>query len=318
MVWWGARGVLRCAAVWCVGAGGVKGGALRGNDSLLREMALIMAHDAGTTYLPKAQGVMEAQMTRWARTQPQGGFGKLLECGARALDIRTKLDHEGRVIMHHGFVPLPTLLEEALAEAQAWSRDHPQEFMLLYFSHFAAPEAKTRERTFAVLKAAGIQLEENCDKIYSLTEADLAKTGQILAISECVDEDYVPDVVCETLHYSCVNPKRSVGAFLSFDNYMEKATHNSSQSPGLKMAQGHWQINAKTIFLASFRNGSTLGDNHKSKLNYRLAQAIQNKDYNFVNLLEVDNVCEGTSEILSALALQSKTRPNRLGIAEEK
>lgn len=53
------------------------------NDYLLQEWPMIMAHDAATTYLDG-----NSEEILFAKTQPSGGFKKLLDCGARSLDIR--------------------------------------------------------------------------------------------------------------------------------------------------------------------------------------------------------------------------------------
>ena len=61
--------------VLCV-QGAAERAEVAGGAAVRKEM--VMAHDAATTYLSGDNVV-----TKWAQTQPPGGFAKLLDCGAR-------------------------------------------------------------------------------------------------------------------------------------------------------------------------------------------------------------------------------------------
>ena len=52
-------------------------------DTQLNEWPMIMAHDAATTYLPST-----TEVNRFAKTQSDGGFASMLNCGVRAFDLR--------------------------------------------------------------------------------------------------------------------------------------------------------------------------------------------------------------------------------------
>ena len=51
---------------------------------------------------PSASPPPRTQINDWAKTQPDGGAGGLLKCGARSFDWRPKIKSDGSVIMHHG------------------------------------------------------------------------------------------------------------------------------------------------------------------------------------------------------------------------
>lgn len=55
-------------------------------EILFNEYPMIMAHDAATTYLTKANSY--STVDRFTKTQPDGGIQGLLSCGARAFDLR--------------------------------------------------------------------------------------------------------------------------------------------------------------------------------------------------------------------------------------
>ena len=67
----------------------------------LTQWPMIFAHDAATSYLP---GGLLHQINDWTKTQPSGGFKKMLECGARAFDVRPyrASNTSDTITFHHG------------------------------------------------------------------------------------------------------------------------------------------------------------------------------------------------------------------------
>ena len=82
-------------------------------SALLSHTPMIMAHDAGSGYLPG-----DGLISRWTRTQ-SGGLDAQLECGARAFDARP-LYRRGRLVWHHGAVAVEFLFAQAIEQAVAW------------------------------------------------------------------------------------------------------------------------------------------------------------------------------------------------------
>ena len=82
-------------------------------STLLSRTPMIMAHDAGSGYLPG-----DGLIGRWTRTQ-SGGLDAQLECGARAFDARP-LYRRGRLMWHHGAVAVEVPFAQAVEQAVEW------------------------------------------------------------------------------------------------------------------------------------------------------------------------------------------------------
>ena len=63
---------------------------------------MVMAHDAATSYL---KGGFFHQINDWAKTQGDGGFTAMLNCGSRAFDVRPKMTSDG-IHFHHGKIDI--------------------------------------------------------------------------------------------------------------------------------------------------------------------------------------------------------------------
>mmetsp|Transcript_45245 Transcript_45245/g.84465 ORF Transcript_45245/g.84465 Transcript_45245/m.84465 type:complete len:125 (+) Transcript_45245:609-983(+) len=75
----------------------------------------------------------------------------------------------------------------------------------------------------------------------------------------------------------------------------------SKSTAGLRMVQAHWQNNAETVAQGVLRGSSVILDEKRSGLNHMLAQKITQGDFGSLNLVEVDNVCDGGLEVSRAL-----------------
>ena len=81
---------------------------------------MVMAHDAATSYL---KGGFFHQINDWAKTQGDGGFTAMLNCGARAFDVRPKMTSDG-IHFHHGKIDISKNLEEVVVEVLQFSTEH--------------------------------------------------------------------------------------------------------------------------------------------------------------------------------------------------
>ncbi len=281
---------------------------------LLRNAALITAHDAGTTYLaePPAWDIAKREIVAFAKTQPDGGFGGLFDCGARALDIRTKVDRRsGKVVLHHGEVEVNTTLDHSLDDVAAWSANHPRELVLLYFSHFADSEAYRLTKETLQVRKITLYKKETID-FNNLTYAEALAHGPVVAVFNSVEENYDPSIVCETVEYRCDSPKTQSVPFGNLDAYLNKTSaSNLHVLFSLSLLQAHWQSNAQSISLGVLRGSSILKQVEGSKVNHHVASKIAAETFPHINLLEVDHVCDGGLEIYEALQ-------NRQGQEEEK
>lgn len=277
----------------------------QGAGLLLGDAALLMAHDAGTAYLPSSSEPVAA----WTKTQPDGGFPRLLDCGARALDVRPRLDRNGTLIMRHGVIALPMPLRSAVVDVQQWALAHPGEVVLLYMSHFRSGAARVATR--AMLADLGVRalLGGNCSAVLSLSLAEAARAG-VVAVEDCVQENYAPDVVCEeALDRLCFSrPDGLLGADSRFSRYMgATAAAGPDIAHGLWMLQAHWQYNAEAVALGVLHKTSVLKDNQRagaSGLNAHVAAHLA--DWPRVGILEMNDVCDSGQRIYEALAARNQ------------
>merc|ERR1719506_431937 len=88
-------------------------------DTALNAWPMLFAHDAATGYLAE-----ETLVTWWARTQQpsERAFTSLLDCGARALDLRVHvLAQSTQLVFQHGRVVIDHTVQAALQEVVAWA-----------------------------------------------------------------------------------------------------------------------------------------------------------------------------------------------------
>merc|ERR1719310_345755 len=111
----------------------------------------------------------------FARTQAVNLAGQLV-CGARALDVRVVLDHDGKIRYHHGS-GLPSwisdqTLDDTLPDLVRWSAEHPTELALLMLSHcYTRTELDLKwtpldcrdSRVLAGFSAHGLAVQTDCD-----------------------------------------------------------------------------------------------------------------------------------------------------------
>jgi len=153
------------------------------SSTLLSEFPLLMAHDAATSYLS-----LSGELAWWTAAQPRGGFGTLLDCGARALDVRTRIGRSGRVIMHHGPIEVDTDLSVALSDTIKWYESHMvKEVVVLYISHEGDPVSKVIKETESVFRNANISFFANCEEMKTLTVEKAVSLGGIIGLFNCVE-----------------------------------------------------------------------------------------------------------------------------------
>lgn len=302
--WKTVRSIARMRRRVALAATLTAGASLADAELLLRDAALITAHDASTTYMPEppAWNVAAKEVVAFAKTQPDGGFARLLDCGARALDLRTKVDaRSGQVVMHHGAIEVNTTLENSLDDVASWSAKHPGELVLLYFSHFA--DSAARKMSKEVLLARKIEMYDEDTTDFNQLTYDQARTqGPVVAVFDSVVENFDKSIVCETLEYRCDSSKTQHIPFQRLNAYLDKTSaSNRHVTASLSMLQAHWQSNAETISLGVLRGSSILKQVEGSRVNDRVADEIRAKRFPHINLLEVDNVCDGGLKILKAL-----------------
>jgi hypothetical protein len=294
----------------------------------LSQFGMIMTHDAATGYL---SGGWDHAVHNWAKTQggkppdqdDKTGFAAQLDCGARAFDVRPKLDGS-KLVMHHGGITVDTPVTDAVREVINWASIHPTELVILYVSHYDGDGCEA-----AALKALadiGITVLTNgtgCTAVaqmtvgQAITAGKLANGGSVLAVNGCVAENYDPSIECygtipaedeaapapSTTNnlYTCY--ASDADAHYPMDqlfSYMNTTT--STRNPfSLWMAQGHWQQSAQSIADGQSHFSTLLDDEHKAGVNARVAASISGGDFKTLNFVELDAVCDAGPAVYSAI-----------------
>ncbi|GBG34794.1 Hypothetical Protein FCC1311_008381 [Hondaea fermentalgiana] len=277
---------------------------------LLREVGMIMAHDAGTSYLPEGPFI-----DHWAKTQPSGGFGALLDCGARALDVRSEL-HGGRIIMHHGAIPVPTTLETGIDDVMRWSKANPDELVYLYMSH---DKNHIDANITDILKRAGVAIL-SCGESQSIAFEDALKRGPVIATLGCMQENYDPAVLCEEVEGPCWRAEYLKSRFARLVKYfnatLQQAGHfnrdnENVNTASLWMLQAHWQYDAAAIALGTLEGSTVIKDNTKSGMNDFVAKFLRALPaVHKLNIVELDNVCVAGAEIRTLLGARDMRTSN--------
>ena len=161
--------------------------------------AMIMAHDAATTYL---EGGILHQINNWAKTQADGGFTGMLNCGARAFDFRAKLDG-GKLIFHHGSITVSHAVEDALGEIVAWADANAKAAEEIVLVHAFTCDGDGCDAALASAFAArNITFITDCAELSGLTlqsaatRAKLPGGGLVLAVKGCLVDHYQSEVAC--------------------------------------------------------------------------------------------------------------------------
>jgi len=223
------------------------------------------------------------------------GLPTQLTCGARALDIRVMLDHDGSLRYHHGkgfaWVSDQTL-DSTLPGLVQWSQDHPTEFVLLMLSHCYTRKlvdlkwedvSCTDSRLIGAFTKQGIKATTDCSTVNAWTLADaeqhatMEHGGKMLVIP---GEGY-----CMSANWDNTVTKREL-----VKPYVER-TMQASRS-------GHHLFSVEA--LVQQRLTVPLADS--AVLNPEILQWLKNGDLlRGVNLLEINLICSSGVLISKAL-----------------
>jgi len=203
------------------------------------------------------------------------------------------------------------------------------------------------DKVHAAYKTAGIA-ELDCSKLAGLTMGEAMQQGKfsstagsVVALVNCgVEENYDPSIKCygdwtREQGESALAPAHATirgaanatrpqdifwcygrGADKAFDalwGYMSSlcdgATPPHAADGQLWMAQAHWQTDTSSISQGVVHSSCILEDESNAGVNKKLAQRIQQGSFKHINILEVDNVCDGGQELLQALRSRAVAAP---------
>jgi hypothetical protein len=275
-----------------------------------------MSHDAATSDLDDINIIQT-----YTQTQAPGSLASQLDCGARAFDYRPYLQKDNVLIAHHGGIKVKTNMKDSVKGVIDWLQraENSEELVLLYISHCEADGdndtkgSRCEQSSAELLKQLGIYTLTDCTPLVDLSvdtvkeSGRLLNGGSIIAIFNCVNENYVDSVNCWGFHdkreYSCYGKHKEV-AWDSFKTYLNDTSGPSSTSnDNLWMLQAHWQSTSTSISLGDLHLSSVLKDESKAGVNAWLANTIRNRElpYEKLNLIKLDNVCDGGNDVLAAL-----------------
>jgi len=305
--------------------------AVRSNANLLDTIPLnqypfIMSHDAASGYLMRDHVVAE-----WTATQSDG-LKEQLYCGSRGFDYRPYY-FNGTVFAHHGPVKIPVPMAKSIAEIISWCNENKDELVVLYLNKCDGQDG-CQEATVQLLNKFGIRTITDCSMLSTMTvrsakvSSTLLTGGSLLAVYDCMIEQFDETINCygaskETGTYSCYDDSTSDIPMAAMKKYLNDATSKLPTDDGrLWMAQvrinnifmklfiashqGHWQSTAESVVLGTLHNSSILLDESRAKVNIWLSQLVRSsEEIPVLNILEVDNVCDGGLELLTALKERS-------------
>ena len=278
----------------------------------LNAFPFVTSHDAASGEIDEARDHVVAD---WTRTQPVGLVGQL-DCGSRAFDYRPYLSRDGVLLAHHGPVVIHKPMQESLKEISSWlsAPENLEEMVIMYITDCDGIDAyECIEETMDLLNSNDVYYIDNCEDVDGLTYGDaknlgrLKTGGSLLSVIGCVDENYDVSIACYGYDpkYVCYDDESSKIAFQKIDDYMHYVTFTDpSVSTHLWMAQAHWQSDAYSISMGTLHNSSVIEDSNRSDLNNWVLQQLHENKWDYLNLLELDNVCNQGPAIQEVL-LQS-------------
>jgi hypothetical protein len=316
----------------------------------VNEWPLVMAHDAATTY--SSPGVVDNLAVI---TQPQGGFQKLLDCGARALDLRVKYGvyassllnkipkwlqpihiNTKMLMFHHGVIDIPKPVSAGLNDVVEWASKHQNgalDMVFLLSSHCEGDQCE--QRFEAALKRRGIRTISTTE-LQGKTVADMVKFstlptgGAVLAVLDW-DRDgnsnYDENVQCVeaiTLQKCFTNSipffdsplgllHYGPGPLDRMMKYIHKTVEDGPPADGsLWGVQCLWQQSG--LAFAALKRGPVKQEEF-SGLNKLVTKKIKDGeiDSSKLNIVGVDNVCDGGLGLAAALQKTSIERFTNTG-----
>lgn len=172
-------------------------------NTLLNSYPIIMSHDAATGEI---DDLRDHIVSDWAKTQ-EVGLVKQLDCGARSFDYRPFYDGKA-IFAHHGGVKIYKPMETSVLEILAWSRQNPEDLIVLYISHFDGQDG-AQAATIDLLAKLKVHTITDQSSLKRLTYGAAKKLsthisgGYLLAVIDCMEENYDDKINCYGKDYAC-------------------------------------------------------------------------------------------------------------------
>ncbi|CAE7836318.1 unnamed protein product [Symbiodinium microadriaticum] len=201
-------------------------------------------------------------------------------------------------------------MKDAVEEVITWCNSNPEELVVFYLTSCDGEDG-CKEAALALMAEMGVYTITDCASLDSLSieaakaAATLPGGGLLLGLYDCIVEQYDPTVNCYGKGFACYeawSTESTEFPWEKFTFYMDEATEIVPTTDGrLWMAQAHWQSTAGSITIGTLHNSSLLLDEERSGVNKWTAQSIREGRFKHLNIIEVDNVCDGGLDILGAI-----------------
>jgi len=278
----------------------------------LNQWPMLGAHDSATTYAKDRTCTPHHLINNYAVTQRRAGYKSLLDCGARALDVRPYLQNNGKLILHHGAVEFNAELSTALKHVVEWADAHEGTFVLLEISHCDGDMDNAQEKCLNKTQEAVSQLGMKYVKCPATLDISLGEAlhtyalpggGSAMAIfSNCIYENWNQSIQCYGTGYDCTTESGLATPLDRMWNYMASTTEEPHEGESLLWkTQAHWQTSTLSIAKGEAMGSCIVWDESHSNLNKRVADRIRAGHFRHFNILQVDNVCNHGPELFVAL-----------------
>jgi len=288
-------------------------------------------------------------MNDWAKTQASGGFKGMLDCGARAFDVRPQLSSES-LHFHHGLVAIPKDMKAAIEEVIAWSaRNNGTDEDLVVLAMTSCDGSGCWNAVRSVFDRLGVIYIDDCKKMAGLTVAHAAAMARakggppVLAHFDCWESHYEPAVTCSG-YGDGSSPLRAMNDSLRLETRVNASYHssqgfytcysdsstksfpvnrmleyiNNTTRIGPNTTTGYmytvqtlWEEDAASIAIGELHASDLLEDEVRSGLNAMLTSRLSQGlwDVSRINMVECNNVCDGGTELLAALRKAAAVPP---------
>jgi len=287
---------------------------------------MLFAHDFATGYLLSG-GIVKKEEMDWAQTQP-GSITKLLNCGARAFDWRGYFDGND-LIFHHGAVKVHQKMEDTLMEVKTWLSNHTTELDFVLISSWDCENAdgfsncsslasdlydKHGFYQFSQSDLTGMTME----KLLQRSKLDSGGFAAVM-IEPPLSPYYNENLACAgytfdkrnsksqytkaellSLTYKCYSDSSSKQRPLDeMWAYVKNVTELPPAPDQLYSLQALWQETTDSVEIGVVEGGSLLKTEVWSNLNKLVLDRLDN--FTYVNLLEVNNLCDQGPNLLEKL-----------------
>jgi len=290
------------------------------DNVLFRYWPMIFSHDAGTGYAEHPTCSTAYQINNFAVTQ-QGGFLEQLNCGARAFDLRARVDPDGNLGFTHGRIKFfGTTVKKALTDVVEWARSNPDELVIFVprcpGSHAGVSVAKAQECRQKLqlrwdefgIKSASCGFFETSTLGALKTYGRLPGGGSALVMGqECPYENYDTSIVCHAPAKHCYDD-RAADVRDRLWEYVTKTASDETQALKTRKVQVHWQYTLEAISTAVQDPGlkgeaCILNDEETVCVNLGMAARVREGGWleHSLNFIDIDNVCHHGPELFTAV-----------------